>query len=139
MPTANPGETESGTIKRRRNMLSTKEMLSLAVNALDGKMAKDIKVLEVRDRTALAEYFIICTASSTPQIKTLSDEVGRVLSENGEPPLRTEGVRAGGWILMDFGNIVVHIFMDEARKFYNLERLWVDAPEIDVNSLIINK
>ena len=102
-------------------------------------MAKDIKVLEVKDITVLAEYFVICTASNAPQIKSISDEVSRVLSEQGEPPHRVEGLRAGGWILVDFGNIVIYIFLDEVRKFYNLERLWADAPVIDTDSLIIEK
>ena len=117
-------------------MLTAKEMAALAAKTLDDKMAKDIKVLEVKDITVLAEYFIICTATSTTQVKTLSDELCRVLEENGEAPLRTEGLRAGGWILVDFGCLVVHIFLDETRKFYNLERLWSDAPELDLNALI---
>ena len=86
--------------------------------------------------TVLADYFIICTAGSTTQVKTLSDEVDKVLSENGEAPIRTEGNRAGGWVLVDFGCVVVHIFMEEARQFYSLERLWSDAPEIDISDLI---
>ena len=110
-------------------MLTTKEMLSLAVTALDDKMAKGIKVLEVKDITVLAEYFVICTASNAPQIKSISDELSRVLSEQGEPPHRVEGLRAGGWILVDFGNIVVHVFQNEYRDFYRLEDLWADAPK----------
>ena len=114
-------------------------MLAYVVTALDNKMAKDIKVMDVKDITVLAEYFVICTASSTPQVKTLGDELGRVLSEQGEPPLRVEGLRTGGWVLVDFGCIVVHIFLEDTRKFYNLERLWADAKDIDAQSLIITK
>ena len=120
-------------------MLTSKEMAAIAAKTLDSKMAKDIKILEVKDITVLAEYFIICTASSTAQVKTLGDELSRVMSEIGEVPLRTEGLRAGGWILVDFGCVIVHIFLDETRKFYNLERLWSDAPEIDLESLINEK
>ena len=69
-------------------------------------------------------------------LETLGDELTRVLEENGETPLRTEGLRSGGWILVDYGCLVVHIFLDETRKFYNLERLWSDAPVIDFNTLI---
>lgn len=117
-------------------MITPNEMMKLAVKALDSKKAQNIKVLQTEEVTILADYFIICTASSTTQIKTLSDEVGHVLEEKGEPPLRTEGYRAGGWVLIDFGAIVVHIFLKEAREFYNLERLWNDAAIVDINELI---
>ena len=107
-----------------------------AVLALDGKKAIDIKVLKTGKLTSLADYFVICTASSTTQIKTLSDEVEKVLTEAGEPPLRREGYRAGGWVLIDFGCVIVHLFMDEVRKFYNLEHLWSDAEKVDLSSLL---
>ncbi len=117
-------------------MLTPLEMAELAVKALDGKKARDIKVLKTKDVTVLADYFIICTASSTTQIKTLCDEVEKTLEQNGEHALRTEGYRDGGWVLIDFGCIVVHMFLDEMRKFYSLEHLWNDAPEIDISALI---
>ncbi|MDR3278252.1 MAG: ribosome silencing factor [Oscillospiraceae bacterium] len=112
-------------------MLTPLEIAKLAVTALDNKKASDIKVLETRDVTVLADYFIICTAGSTTQIKALSDEVDKVLKENGEPPLRTEGYRSGGWVLVDFGCVVVHLFLKDLREFYALERLWGDARELD--------
>ena len=117
-------------------MLTSKEMTAIAVKALDDKMAKEIKVLAVRELTVLTEYFVICTAGSTAQVKTLSDELSRVLEEKGEETRRVEGRRDGGWILVDFGCLVVHIFLDEQRKFYNLERLWGDAPEIGQEELL---
>jgi ribosome-associated protein len=113
-------------------MLTSLEIAELAVKALDSKKAKDIKVLETRDVTVLADYFILCTAGSTTQIKTLTDAVHKVLEENGEPPLRTEGYRRGGWVLIDFGCAVVHIFLKDIREFYALERLWRDAREVDI-------
>ena len=115
-------------------MLTSLEMAELAVKALDSKKAKDIKVLETRDVTVLADYFIVCTAGSTTQIKTLTDEVHKVLEANGEPPLRTEGYRRGGWVLIDFGCVVVHIFLKDIREFYALERLWRDAREVDAGA-----
>ena len=117
-------------------MLSSLEIAQAAVKALDSKKGKEIKVLCTKDITVLADYFIICTASSAPQIKTLADELGRVLTELGEPPLRTEGYRNGGWVLVDCGCVIVHLFLDEIRKFYALERLWGDAPEVDISALI---
>jgi ribosome-associated protein len=117
-------------------MLTSLEMAKLAVQALDNKKASDIKLLKTQDVTVLADYFIICTAGSTTQIKTLADEVEKVLKENGEPPIRTEGHRAGGWVLVDFGCLVVHLFLSEIRAFYSLERLWGDAPEVDISDII---
>ena len=117
-------------------MITPLEVAKIAVSALDAKKATDIKLLETKDLTVLAEYFIICTATSTTHIKTLSDEVQKVLEENGEKPLRTEGLRSGGWILVDFGCVVVHLFLKDIREFYSLERLWVDAKTIDVAPLL---
>lgn len=118
-------------------MLTSLEVAELAVRTLDSKKAKDIKVLETKDITVLADYFIICTAGSTTQIKTLSDELEKVLREKGEPSLRTEGYRSGGWVLVDFGSIVVHIFLKDIREFYSLERLWRDARELDIDKWVI--
>lgn len=117
-------------------MMTPKEIAELAVKTLDGKMAHDLKLLRTTDVTVLADYFVICTATSTTQIKTLADEVEAVLEAHGETKLHREGYRSGGWVLLDFGCVVVHIFMDEARKFYNLERLWADAEEIDISALL---
>ena len=117
-------------------MMTPAQVAEKVVLALDGKKAKDIKVLKTGKLTTLADYFVICTASSTTQIKTLSDEVEKLLTEAGEPPLRREGYRAGGWVLIDFGCVIVHLFMDEVRKFYNLEHLWSDAEEVGLSSLL---
>ncbi len=120
-------------------MLTSLEVAELAVRVLDGKKAQDIKVLETKDITVLADYFIICTAGSTTQIKTLADEVDKVLKGKGELALRTEGYRGGGWVLVDFGSIVVHIFLKDIREFYSLERLWRDARELDISNWIIDE
>lgn len=117
-------------------MLTSLEIAELAVRALDSKKAKEIRVLETKDVTVLADYFIIATAGSTTQIKTLADEVDKVLTEKGERPLRTEGYRGGGWVLVDFGVIVVHLFLKDIREFYGLERLWRDAGEVDISAWI---
>jgi ribosome-associated protein len=119
------------------SMLTSLEVAELAVRTLDSKKAKDIKVLETKDITVLADYFIICTAGSTTQIKTLADEVDKVLKEKGEPSLHTEGYRGGGWVLVDFGSVVVHLFLKDIREFYSLERLWRDARELDISKWVI--
>ena len=117
-------------------MLTPQEIAEIAVVALDGKKAQDIKLLRTRDVTILADYFVICTANSTTQLKTLTDEVEKVLKEKGEAALRREGHRNGGWILLDFACVVVHLFLREAREFYTLERLWGDAEDVDIAGLL---
>ena len=117
-------------------MLTPKEVMEEIVKALDSKKARDIRVLKTDQVSVLADYFVICTAGSTTQIKTLSDETGKALSELGEPPLRNEGYRSGGWVLLDFGCVVVHLFLQEMRQFYDLERLWSDVPQVDISALL---
>ena len=120
-------------------MLTPRETMELIVQALDSKKARDITVLKTEAITVLADYFIICTATSTTQIKTLTDETSKFLSERDEPPLRTEGYRSGGWVLIDFGCAVVHLFLNEMRTFYDLERLWNDAKTVDISELVSEK
>ena len=117
-------------------MITAKEIAEAAVKALDSKNAHDIKLLRTTDVTVLADYFVICTATSTTQIKTLADATEAALEELGENKLHREGYRSGSWVLLDFGCVVVHLFMEEARQFYNLERLWADAEEIDLSALL---
>lgn len=112
------------------------QIAEMIVTALDGKKAKNIKLLKTAKVTTLADYFVICSASSTTQIKTLADEVEKQLRDAGEPPLRREGYHSGGWVLIDFGCVVVHLFMEETREFYNLEHLWSDAEEVELSSLL---
>ncbi len=116
-------------------MLSPEEITAVAFRALDDKKAKDVKILKTAEQTVLADYFVICNGSSPAHIKALVDEVDKQLSEAGEPPIRREGLRSDIWVLMDFGSVIVHIFTDEARKFYDLERLWSDAEAVTPSSL----
>ena len=113
-------------------MLSPLEIAKQAFEALDQKSGKDIKVLKIEALSILANYFVICTAGNTTHIKTLADELEKVLEQSGERPLRREGYRAGGWVLLDYGCVVIHLFLDEVRQFYNLERVWGDAEEVQL-------
>lgn len=117
-------------------MLTPVEIASIAAKALDDKKARDIKVLKTVEHTVLADYFVICNGTSSSHIKALVDEVDKQLSLAGEPPVRREGMRSDIWVLMDFGCVIVHVFTDEARKFYNLERLWSDAEEVPLSALL---
>ena len=112
-------------------MLTSKEIAHLAVKALDDKLARDIQILKTDKVTVLADYFILCTAGNSTHGKTLADEVDKVLSQAGEQPLRREG-----WTLLDFGCVVVHIFSEEMRSFYSLDRLWSDAEKIDYKDFL---
>lgn len=108
------------------------EELKIIVKALDDKRATDIDVLDISGLTSLGDYFIICTCSSGVQVRACSDEVEEKAKENGFPPKHIEGYRGGNWILMDFGDTIVHIMERETREFYSLERLWDDAERIEI-------
>lgn len=117
--------------------MTPKEIALTIAKVLDSKKGMDIKVLETADLTTLADYFVICAATSTTQIKALSEECEKVMKEQGEPPHHIEGHRGGTWVLLDFSSVVVHVFMDETRKFYDLERLWSDAKEMDLSKILL--
>ena len=122
-------------MREENNMLSPAEIAGIAAKALDDKKAMNIKVLKTEEQTVLADYFVICNGTSSAHIKALVGEVDKQLSEAGEPPVRREGLRSDIWVLMDFGSVIVHIFTEEARRFYNLERLWSDSEEVDPSAL----
>lgn len=113
-------------------MLNSIELVSAAVKALDSKKGKDIKVLHIEDQTTLADYFVICTGTSNTQVKALADAVEETMSRQGEEPHHIEGHRGGQWTLLDYSAVVVHVFTEEAREFYGLERLWSDAALVDI-------
>ena len=112
--------------------MTSYEMAIALAKALDGKKGQDIKVLKTEELTTLADYFVLCTATSSTQVKAMSDACEEAMEKNGEQVHHIEGPRGGTWLLMDFSSVVVHVFTDEARKFYDLERLWGDAQEIDL-------
>ncbi len=108
------------------------ELAKTIKHVLDEKKATDIKVLKVEDLTVLADYFVIATGTSSTQVGALSDEVDYKLGEMGVQPLRIEGKKTGGWILLDYGSVIVHVFYPQAREYYDLERLWADAQPIEI-------
>lgn len=99
---------------------------------LDDKKAVDISVLKVKEMTVIADYFIVCTGRSTTQVKTLSEEVVEKLELEDIKPLRTDGIKEGKWAVIDYGGIIVHIFNDETRFFYCLEKLWSNGSNVEV-------
>ena len=116
--------------------MSPKELALTAAKALDAKKGQEIRVLATGELTTLADYFVICTATSSTQIKALADWCEKTLKEAGEPPHHIEGHRGGTWVLLDFSSVVVHIFNEEARKFYDLERLWGDAQPVNLSGIV---
>lgn len=110
------------------------EMANKAVELLKEKKAKDIKLLDIHELSTIADYFIIAAGSSTTQVQAMCDHLEEKMGLAGYEMHHKEGFRNGRWILLDFGNIVIHLFHDEERKFYNLERLWVDAKSIIVEN-----
>ena len=118
-------------------MLTAKEVALQVTKALDEKKGMDIKLLRISDVSSLADYFLICTGTSNTHVKTLCDYAEFTMEQLGEPMLGREGHRGNSWELLDFGSVVVHVFTDEARKFYDLERLWADAEVVDLKDIII--
>ena len=114
-----------------------KELALLAAKALSDKKGREIQVLEIADLTTLADYFVLATGSSNTQINALVDSVEKALADQaGEEPLHREGYRGGTWVLLDYGDIVVHVFSPEAREFYSLERLWSDGKPVDLSGVL---
>ena len=105
---------------------NAKEIADAIAEALDAKKAGDIKVLYVEDKTVIAEYFVICTGNSNTQVKALAGEVEYRLGLRGVEPYNVEGRDNGTWLVLDYSNVIVHIFGREAREFYNLDKLYED-------------
>lgn len=118
-------------------MLSAKEVALEVTRALDAKKGIDIRLLRIEKVSSLADYFLICTGSSNTHVKTLCDYAEYTMEQLDEPMLGREGHRGNSWELLDFGSVVVHVFTEEARKFYDLERLWADAEQVDLKDIVI--
>ena len=118
-------------------MLTAKEVAYEVTKALDSKKGKDIKLLRINEVSSLADYFLICTGTSNTHVKTLCDYAEYTMEQLGEPMLGREGHRGNSWELLDYGSVVVHVFTEEAREFYALERLWADAQQEDISGIII--
>lgn len=105
---------------------NARELADAIAEILDSKKARDIKVLHVEDKTVIAEYFVICTGNSSTQVKALAGEVEYRTELRGLSPYSVEGRDNNSWILLDYSNVIVHVFSREAREFYNLEKLYED-------------
>lgn len=115
--------------------MTSLEKAKLIVTTLDEKKGRQLRLLDISRLSTLGDYFVLVSAGSNTQARALADEVEEQLWKQGsEDPRHIEGQQNGEWILMDYGDVMVHIFLDEQRQFYDLEHLWSDAPQVDISS-----
>ena len=112
--------------------LETESAVMIAARAATDKKATDLVVLDLRTAASFTEYFLICTGASSRQVQAVSNSVEESLLKNGKRPLHIEGYSSAEWILLDYGDFIVHVFGAASRRFYDLERLWRDAPRVEV-------
>ena len=112
-------------------MNKSKEMTRLAIQALEDKKGNDIQIIDIHEVSVIADYFIIASGSNPNQVKALADNVEETLGRAGYEPRQTEGYSTAAWILMDYNDIIVHIFSEEDRSFYDIERIWRDGSVVD--------
>lgn len=112
--------------------LSTRQKILLAVNASLEKKAKNIVILNIKNVTSFADYTVICSGTSDRQVQSIAASIEESMKKAGALPLGIEGEKGGRWVLMDYADIVVHVFYEPVREFYDIERLWSDAPKMEV-------
>jgi ribosome-associated protein len=113
--------------------LSTEAKTTLISQIVADRKAMDVVVLDMADASSITDYFLICSGGSQRQVQAIADAIDAQLKQAGTTSLGVEGYREGHWILMDYGDVIVHVFSQETRDFYDLERLWGNAPKIDLN------
>ena len=111
------------------------ELARLAIGALEDKKAEDVRVIDIGGVSVLADYFIIASGNNRAQVQAMADEVEQRMGRAGAAPLQIEGYQAVNWVLMDFGDVIIHIFDAQNRLFYDLERIWKDGTQIDPEQL----
>lgn len=116
--------------------MNSLELTTKIAVILDGKKSDKIDVIEISDLTIISDYFVIASANNTTHVKALADEVEFELKKFGILPARVEGYQNANWIILDYLDVVVHVFYEETRDFYNLEKLWADGKQINVDALL---
>ncbi len=117
--------------------MTSLELARTAVKALDGKRGSQIKVIKVDGVSVIADYLVIATGHSSTQVKALADAVEYELKEAGETVSHIEGHRNDSWILLDYVDVIVHVFSEEAREYYDLDRMWADGEEVDISDVVV--
>jgi ribosome-associated protein len=123
----------SATERATRSVPPSREVAARAARAAADKQATDIVILDVHELIVITDFFVICTATSQRQVKTVIEAIEDSIRELGEKPIRREGELEAGWWLLDYVDVVVHVFGEEERAYYDLERLWKDAPRLEWN------
>lgn len=116
--------------------MSQQEKLELIIKTLDSKRGEDIRAIKIADLTILADYFVIVNGTSNTHARTLADEAEFQLSQKGIEPLRREADTGNTWIVLDYGDIIIHVFYKDTRNFYKLEGMWADGEQIDISNMI---
>ena len=116
--------------------MTSLELAKEIVKILDEKKALNLKVIGIKDISVIADYFVFTTGTSSTHVKSLADEVEFKLKQFGISQEHVDGYRSNSWILLDFGNVMVHIFTADAREFYNLDRLWQDGENVDISGIV---
>lgn len=119
--------------------MTEQEKLELIIKTLDSKRGEDIQAIKVTDLTILADYFVIVNGTSNTHARTLADEVEFQMTQQGIEPQRREADTGNTWIVLDYTDIIIHVFYKETRSFYNLERLWADGEQLDISGLLIKE
>lgn len=117
-------------------MSKSREMVTLACQALDDKKGKDIKVIDIHEVSVIADYFVIASGSNQNQVQAMVDNVDEQLGRAGYEAKQVEGTKNSAWVLMDYGDVIIHVFDEENRLFYDLERIWRDGKELDVSEFL---
>lgn len=115
--------------------MTIEEQVKVAFQALEEKKAEDIRIIDIRGISTIADYFIVASGSNQSQLQAMEDSVGQKMRELGMAQPKVEGNRNSTWILMDYGDFIVHIFSEEDRLFYDLERIWTDGREVEIEDL----
>jgi ribosome-associated protein len=115
--------------------MNSKEMAKLVCTALEEKKAEDIKVINIEEVSVLADFFIIASGTNRNQVQAMADNVEEILGKEGINPKQIEGYQTANWVLLDYGDVIVHVFDEENRLFYDLERIWRDGKSVEVEAL----
>jgi len=115
--------------------MDSKEMAKLVCTALEEKKAEDIKVINIEEVSVLADFFIIASGTNRNQVQAMADNVEETLGKEGVNPKQIEGYQTANWVLLDYGDVIVHVFDEENRLFYDLERIWRDGKSVEVENL----
>ena len=116
-------------------MADSKDRLKVIIDALQDKKAEDIRVIDISNVSVIADYFVIASGSNTNQIQAMVDNVEEEMFKAGFDDPKVEGYNTASWILLDYTDVIVHVFSEDDRAFYNIERIWRDGKEVDINSL----